>query len=107
MIDRWRLDYYHHRLHSALELSDLCCLRGRLYSLWLDGTHQKPAELLNPDSLADAGTNIGGRSFKADPVHSCLELCGVWSTVLHSLPASSLEVVREKRVTFLAGDSNS
>jgi hypothetical protein len=61
VIDRWRLDYNHHRQHSALNYQTPAAFAAGCV-LPVSATPQPPehSRFLNPDSLTDAGTKIGG-----------------------------------------------
>ena len=61
VIDRWRLDYNHHRPHSALEYQTPAAFAAGCV-LPASATPQPPehSRSLNPDSLTQPGTKIGG-----------------------------------------------
>jgi len=63
VIDRWRIDYNHHRIHSSLNYQTPAAFAAGCV-LPASATPAPPehSRLLNPDSLTHPGTNIGGRS---------------------------------------------
>jgi len=60
VIDRWRLDYNHHRIHSSLDYHTPAASLRPVVFFRLRLRLQNTTELPNPNSLTHRDTNIGG-----------------------------------------------
>ena len=61
VIDRWRLDYHHHRIHSSLDYQTPAGYAAGSV-LPVSAAPQPPEHnrITNPDSLAQPGVKTGG-----------------------------------------------
>ena len=61
VVDRWRLDYNHHRPHSALEYRTPAAFAAAcILSASATPQPQEHRLFVNPDSLTHPGTKTGG-----------------------------------------------
>ncbi|MBI84410.1 MAG: hypothetical protein CMJ81_14545 [Planctomycetaceae bacterium] len=63
VIDRWRLDYNHHRMHSALNYQIPAAYAAGCI---LPASATEHSRFTNPDSLTQACTKMGG-GYEKDP----------------------------------------